>query len=268
MAEAQPSDMPLSPADIGYSAPRTAGDALHRWYIIHQWALNTVADAFISSRGGIDTLLEPGPRRTLVFTVRAAAEGTENGGNPAKMFKLVNINIVKSEEHYAIAKRSEYMQQRCDNMNADLRGRGIFYVDRTFAGMFCAAFIVAGTGVVNHERIALHRLPLRHVPADLNDSRTRRVLAQSVQFLNTVITSGAVLRYRDSDPREEPERGHYVRTRRSWRFQPLQDDQWESLVLSANRNGATLPSTELTTSEMLTLFDARGSFLTLRNLGG
>ena len=35
-------------------------------------------------------------------------------------------------------------------------------------------------------------------------------------------------------------------------------------MLSANRNQETVPRMELTTSEILTLFDARGSCLTLR----
>ncbi|KAM5542640.1 hypothetical protein V8D89_003601 [Ganoderma adspersum] len=262
---ALPSNMPLSLTDIGYSTPMSAGEVLHQWYIIHQWPLNAIGDASIRLHGGVGALFQPGPRRTLVFTVGAVGN---HGGNPAKAFKLFNVDIVKSEEHYAVAERCEHMQSRCDKMNADLRRSGIFYLDRTFVGMFCSAFVVAGTGVVNHEKFALHRLPLQHVPSDVNDSRTRRALAHSVRFLTTVIASGAALRYQERDPHAEPERGRYVRTRGSWRFQPLRDNQWESLVLSANRNGGTLPRTELTTSEILTLFGARGSRLTFRNLGG
>ncbi len=99
--------MLLSPTDIGYSNPMTAGDALHRWYIIHQWSLNAILDAIICLHGGIDALLVPGPRRTLVFTVRAAPESAENGASSAKAFKLLNVSTVKSEEHYAIAERSD-----------------------------------------------------------------------------------------------------------------------------------------------------------------
>ncbi len=44
-------------------------------------------------------------------------------------------------------------------MNADLNSGGVFFVDRTFAAMFC-------------ELLALHRLPLRHVPNDPKDART------------------------------------------------------------------------------------------------
>ena len=258
---ALPSDMPLSMTDIGYLTPMSAGKALHQWYIIHQWSLNAIGDAFIRLHGGVDALFQPGPRRTLLFTVGAVGD---HGGNPAKAFKLFNVNIVKSEEHYAIAERSEEMQSLCDGVNADLRRSGFFYVDRSFAGMFCAAFVVAGTGVVNHEKIALYRLPLQHVPNDVNDGQTRRALSHSVQFLSSVITSGAVLRYQQSDRRAEPERGRYVRTRGSWRFQPLRDNQWETLVLSANGNRETVPRMELATSEILTLFDARGSCLTFR----
>ncbi|KAI1784230.1 hypothetical protein LXA43DRAFT_1066967 [Ganoderma leucocontextum] len=217
--------------------------------------------------GGIDTLLESGsPARTIVLIVKAAParESIESGGNPAKAFKLSNITIVKSDEHYAIAARSDEMQQRRNELNAVFRAGGQFSDDRAFAGMFCAAHVINKTGVVNHELFGSYHLPLRHVSNDHNDPRTRRALAQSVEFLSRVIASGVVLRYPKKPSSVEPERGRYAHTRGSWRFQPIQDD-WESL--GSLGNAAELRPMELTAREMVTLFDAHGSLLRFRLIG-
>ncbi|KAM5542641.1 hypothetical protein V8D89_003602 [Ganoderma adspersum] len=258
--------MELSPTDIGYSTPITAGRALHNWYIIHQWSLNALGDAIFRLHGGIDSLLESGsPVRTIVFTVKAAGarESIDSGGNPATAFKLCNVTIVPSNEHYAIAARADEMQQRRTALNTVFGAGGQFVDHPAFAGMFCAAHVVNRTGVVNHELFELYRFTLRHVPDDVSNPRTRRALAQSVEFLNRVIASDVVLRYPERAPTAEPERGRYVHTRGSWGFQPIQDD-WETLgTLPGN---ATERRMELTAREMVTLFDARGSLLRFRNM--
>ncbi|KAM5542642.1 hypothetical protein V8D89_003603 [Ganoderma adspersum] len=226
----------------------TAGRALHEWYIIHQWSLGAIADAIVRLHGGADTLLQPGsPPRTIVLTVKAAgpAESTESGGNPATAFRLANITIVPSSEHYATAASADETHRGCDTLNV--------------------IFGIGGqsTGVVNHEQFGLYRFPLRHVPDDVNNPRTRRALAQSVEFLSRVIASGVVLRYPERAPTAEPERGRYVRARGSWRFQPIQDG-WESLgSLPGHAAGQRM---ELTAREMVTLFNASGCLLRFRNM--
>lgn len=261
---APPTDMELTPRDIGYSTPMTAGRALHEWYIIHQWSLNAIVDAIVRLHGGVDALLQPGlPPRTIVLVVKAASTGesTESGGNPATAFKVANITIVPSSEHHATAARADEIQQGVDTLNMIFRIGGQFEDDPAFAGMFCAAHVVNKTGVVNHEQFGLYRFPLRHVPDDNNNPRTRHALAQSVEFLSRIIASGVVLRYVRDSPTEEPERGRYVRAGRSWRFQPIQDD-WESLgSLPGNAAGQRV---ELTAREMVTLFNASGSLLRFR----
>ncbi len=214
--------------------------------------------------GGVDSLLESGsPTRTIVLTVKAAAahESIERGGNPATAFKLSSITIVPSHEHYATATRGDDMQQHCNGLNTVFTIGRQFVDDPAFAGMFCAAHVVNKTGVMNHELFGLYRFPLRHVPDDINDPRTRRALAQSAEFLSRVIASGVVLRYPRDSPSAEPERGRYVRTEGSWRFQPIAGD-WESLGLLPGN--ATERRMELTAREMVTLFDASRSLLRFR----
>ncbi|PIL30580.1 hypothetical protein GSI_07280 [Ganoderma sinense ZZ0214-1] len=263
---APPSEMEMSPQDIGYSTPMTAGRALHDWYIIHQWSLGAIGDAIVRLHGGINSLLESSAPRTIVFTVKAvgARESVESGGNPATAFKLINITIMPNNEHYATVERGSEMLEHRNQLNMILEAGGQSVDDPMFAGLFCAAHVVNKTGVVNHEFFGLYRFPLRHVPDDVSNPRTRRALVQSVEFLSRLIASGVVLRYERNAPSPEPERGRYVRTRASWRFQPIQDD-WESLgSLPGNVAGQRM---ELAAREMVTLFDASGSLLRFRLTG-